>query len=665
MANPSTDVAPELQVVETCWSDLSRLDLVTQTWPGNVAMTGLEALHRWAPEIHASLQLKHTLIERFGVIPIVAVVGLLNSGKSSLTASLLSESNRKRVLRGIGNRQGSQRFTLWIPHRWREEDTFYAKLIELLTRVFGTEPETLSDDDDKAKAQQNNVSSLESPLIATDSALSEHRLAIFDCPDIQRAQQPEHNGTRLDMVGRAAEICAAVMVVFTRNQIEIRDLQEILARMPDARRLHAVNMIRNEPASQVREEAAAILNLSPEESVFGAYDFLTSQYGNHTPKWDANRERDRDARMAASQPCFFEIAVNDEANRPETIDAGRSLLAVAAKLSPDALQSRRLQELAREFFTTLRSGLDTLESLIEKRQTAMQDASRRLLDECKHLMSRDGHPRITMSPAIVSSVEQSLTRTASTPYRWLLLPPRKFIQACAKLVEKGRALAPLPGRELRAKKAELDRKWQTKTDPKIAAGMVSVEDLARMLSLWSGATGDYRAPETWQNHAETILTRFAAEDKTNLTDGEWDELTTKLWKQIPGKARRRLIISAFLMLGGVMLAFVDGGVSLVTFHAMDVLGGLGVLASLGLNLQSAKEFERVLEEKLGLRQVANFHAIVSDTVGLPREVIGDTDLPTPAVSVQLATPSYGVEERQWANEQLNQQTINALRSYGL
>ena len=665
MANPSTDVAPELQVVEMCWSDLSRLDLVRQTWPREAAISGMESLHRWAPAIHESLHLKHTLIERFGVIPIVAVVGLLNSGKSSLTASLLSEGNRKRVLRGIGNRQGSQRFTLWIPHRWREEEAFYAKLIELLACVFGAEPETLSDDDDEAKAQQNDVRALASPLIGMDSALSEHRLAIFDCPDIQRAQQPDHNRTRLDLVGRVAGICASVIVVFTRNQIGIRDLQEILARMPDARRLYAVNMIRNEPASQVREEAAAILNLSREEAVYGAYDFLTSQYETHTPSWDPNRDRDSDARMAASQPCFFEIDADGAENRPQSIDAGRSLLAVAAKLSPDALQGRRLQELAHEFFKTLQVGLDALETLIAKRQTNMQDASRRLLDECQHLINCDGHPCITMSPAIVSSVDQSLARTASVSYRWLLLPSRKFIHTCIKLVERGRVLAPLIGLELRAKNAELDRKWQTKTDPKIAAGMVSVDDLARMLSLWSGATGDYRAPETWQDQAETILTRFAAEDKTNLTDDEWDELTTKLWKQIPAKARRRLVISASLMLGGVMLAFVDGGVSLVTFQAMDLLGGLGVLASLGLNLRSAKEFECVLEEKLGLRQVANFHAIISDTVGLPREVTGDTELPVPAVSVRLATPSYGVEDRQWADEQLNQQTISVLRSYGL
>ncbi len=662
MAARPKEFAEELQVIETCWQTLQARTLVKQTWPHQEAITGEQALLRWAPEAHERLAMKHALIQRFGVIPIAAVVGLLNSGKSSLTASLLSEASRRRVLRGVGKYQGSQRFTLWIPHVWHEDKTFYGNLTQLLERVFKKSPEMLERNEAAAQKQQNDLASLTRPLIATDEQLSKHRLAIFDCPDIQRAQA-DHARTRLEMVSRAAEICAAVFVVFARNQIEIRELQAILDRMPDAQRIYAINLLRDEPAAKVRQEAATILNLSSGDKVYAAYDFLANAFSKRTPAWDPNLSRDPDERLERSQPCFFEIAVADADNESNAVEQDRSLLKLADTLTPHALESRRIKELCREFFQNTHDGLNQLEAKLEEQGKGLRDASNRLLDECQGLMTQDGSIRITMRPEIVHSVEQSLTRTAPKAYKWLLLPPRRFLQACGKLLEKARQFSPMPGKELREKKAAIQEKWQSGQDSKIAAGMVSPQDLQRSLSLWSGATGDYQPPERWKTESEAILSRFLAEDKTNLTDAEWDRLTSKLWKQLPGKARLRLATSALLMLGGVLLAFVDGGVSLVTLHAMDVLGGIGVLASLGMNVQSAKELQAVLEEKLGLHQLANFHAIVCDAVGVPREA-GDASLPQPSVETALASPSYGVKERGWTQHTLDHDCLTKLRSYG-
>lgn len=657
------EIAEQTQVIDACWERLRTLVLVDQQWPRPDAIPAREALLRWAPEIHERLQTKHALIHRFGVIPIVAVVGLLNSGKSSLTASFLSAANRKRVLRGVSQRQGSQRFTLWVPHSWKEDTLFFEKLCQMLTRVFATEPELLADDEAEAQAQQNAVENLHRPLIGVDASLTEHHLGILDCPDIQRAQQIDDR-SRLELVERAAEICAAVFVVFARSQVEIRTLQDILDAMPGARRIHAINLIKDDPAERVRAEAASVLNLDANDPVYGAYDFLSAHYQNRTPAWDPNLSRTPEERMAMSEPCFFKIHPDPAANSPKSIGEDRSMKALADELTPHAVKSRRMQELIREFYQDLQSGIDAVQERLDSSWAGLNEASRRLRDHCQDLLTEGGHLQIKMSPDIVQSMEQSLARTANVYYKWLLLPQRKFLQACTKLVEKGRDIA-LPGKALREKKDALESKWRASGSHKVKKGSVKPEDVQRMLSLWSSAIGHYREAADWKEESERVLQRFIDEDKTNLTDAEWDALTGPLWKQMPKKARLQLITSAFLMFGGVLLAFFDGGVSLVSLKAMDLLGGIGVVASLGVNMQGAKDFEKALEEKLGLQQVANFHAVVCDIVGLPRDREDRGHLPDPTVPVKLNQDAFGIRARGWTRHQVNAEALKEIRAYGL
>ncbi|MGY8687065.1 MAG: hypothetical protein ACKVHP_04920, partial [Verrucomicrobiales bacterium] len=473
MARSKADVAEQTQAVNACWEQLRTLPLVEQMWPTQDAIPAREVLLRWAPEIHEKLTTKHTLIHRFGVVPIAAVVGLLNSGKSSLTASFLSQANRDRVLRGVGQCEGSQRFTLWVPQTWKDDEPFFEKLLELLTRVFETEPELLADDDAAARLQQNDVDQLARPLIGTDTSLSELRIAILDCPDIQRAKQAEASSTRLEVVQRAAEICAAVFVVFARSQVEIRSLQLILEAMPDAQRIHVVNLIKNDSAEQVREEVAEVLALRQEALVYGAYDFLSAHYEKRTPTWDPNLPRTPQERLEVSSPCFFELQSESHMNTPGAIKEARSVQALASTLTPHAGRSRRMQELIRELYADLQGGVDHVENRLTKQSKSLKEASLKLRDMCQELLSEGGRVRISMSPEILHSVEQSLTRTAPRAYKWLLLPARRFFQTCEGLLEKARKLSFFPAKELREKKAALQDSWQLKTDRKINAGRIA------------------------------------------------------------------------------------------------------------------------------------------------------------------------------------------------
>jgi hypothetical protein len=127
-------------------------------------------------------------VRGFLVVPIVAVAGLINSGKSSLVAAFLSPQSRTRVLRGISSREGTQRFTLWAPASWKQDAAFRNQLEQMFTRVFRHAPEPLAETAETAHAQQRENESLDVPLLAFDTALDLHGIALLDCPDVQRPQ---------------------------------------------------------------------------------------------------------------------------------------------------------------------------------------------------------------------------------------------------------------------------------------------------------------------------------------------------------------------------------------------------------------------------------------------------------------------------------------------
>ena len=242
----------------------------------------------------------------FLIVPIVAVAGLINSGKSSLVAGFLSPPSRERVLRGLSSRDGTQRFTLWAPAKWKEDAAFRARLDEMFTRVFRHAPESLEESPEAAHEQQRAHNSLQVPLLAFDSALDAHGIALLDCPDVQRPQRGEAQGVnaRLEALAAAGEICAGVIIVAPRTEIEVRELQAIVARLPSATRVYAINLLRREPADVILREVREHLGLR-EELCYGAYDFDVGANRAFAPAWaekEAGSPENGDQRML---PCFF------------------------------------------------------------------------------------------------------------------------------------------------------------------------------------------------------------------------------------------------------------------------------------------------------------------------------------------------------------------------
>lgn len=162
--------------------------------------------------------------------PIVAVLGLLNAGKSSLVSTFLDDqvpsvgrsldgvtttdvrtgsqataSSRDRVLIGSSNAEGTHRFVLWVPQSWKSDSTIWGFVQSQLAQVFGCEAELLADDPTRASEQYNDTAprtyiaddgqtiqraTIEIPLIATDPKLDHWGIALMDCPDVQTGLLP-------------------------------------------------------------------------------------------------------------------------------------------------------------------------------------------------------------------------------------------------------------------------------------------------------------------------------------------------------------------------------------------------------------------------------------------------------------------------------------------
>ncbi len=255
--------------------------------------------------------------------PILAVTGLLNAGKSSIVASFLSETGRKRVLIGQSNHEGTHRFVLWVPESWRNHTDLWQRILQQLEGVFGVRPEVLSEDAQEAARQYNGEilressggnagstdpsskvprDSLATPLIATDRKLNDWGLALMDCPDIQTGlwlrenlvesvegesskggrTEAELSRDRAIQRGRALnhamQLCSAFIVVAPANGLHEALIEELLqamqSRMPDIHRILVVNRVpRKYATSQIASDVQKRLSRFHLHRVYMAYHF--------------------------------------------------------------------------------------------------------------------------------------------------------------------------------------------------------------------------------------------------------------------------------------------------------------------------------------------------------------------------------------------------------
>ncbi|MCP5516715.1 MAG: hypothetical protein H7A45_05560 [Verrucomicrobiales bacterium] len=650
---PMANAASTPGALAGLWSLLEDADVpvLRQTWPGEAALPLVAALERTAPEAARRLRQSQAFLAGLLRVPVVAVAGLINAGKSSLVASFLSPAGRARVLRGVTRQAGTHRFCLWAPQAWENDTAFRAGLEQLLREVFAQPVEALAADPSEAHDQQRARRLLQRPLLAFDAALDRHGLALLDCPDIQRreAEDDPGRGLRRQALQGAGRICSAVLVVLPRSQLEIEPVEEVLASLPNAMRVLAVNFAGREDAAAILAEARLAV-ADPTARFHVAYDFNHHGYEERTPAWDPNRTVPVEALDERGLPCFFEPAERAEDNRPEAVAPERSLLALGSRFTPEMLLQQRQRELLREFVDGVREGIQTLSRQAAERQQQTRTAARALRGELFPLLETEGGLRIKLDTELVGELAESLIRTAPwdvRPFLWTSQRARGLVRSLGRGLSGAGSLMKHLSRPV--------RESVERVGPQIQDGLVGEEAVADRLRLWSAACGAHRERDFWRPAARTLLQRFRDQERSRLTQEEWDEMTTGLWRALP-KWKARVAVAGTLVatLAAVGLLAFDGGASLLTIAGIKALGGATLtvttkelLGAIGFGVlaqgEASRRLQRRMETLLSRQQLANLLALGFDVVGLPRALLAEVEddrLPAATVAVETDAEAF-------------------------
>ncbi len=586
--------------------------------------------------------------------PTLAIAGMLNSGKTSLVATFLSEKGRQRTLRGFSNDEGTHRFVLWLPTAWRADADLWGLLMSDLGDAVGMPPEMLSEDPAEAHQQYNNRSgdsgSLSIPLVATDPGLDEAGIGLLDCPDIVSDEafglgSPED---RRELLGRAATFCSAFIVVSSAESSRDSTLGDLLRisadLMPGIPRLLAVNKIRpRQTPDQVLETFGPLARGHGIETVFAAYDFEVPGSKPFIPADDeviaAAFDKDADP-----QPVFFSVDEDADNNPPAAIPDDRLLRELPKRL--DRSESSDKFILAREH--SLRSYLwesafAAVDRDADRSAAQSQKASDCLMDTSLEFFARREpggkvlELRLHQSQRIIRQLSESFALTAPWYARWGVRMNTWVQKALGGASDFIKQLTPTAIAKRTA--GEIKEKFQRGE----YGGLMTPERLQTAidrfggsiaLSHWFDEKGQVIDQMKWNEAADSAVSRYERDDFTTLDPRRLDDAVRQMWAEVPmrkklaaGLTPLAAMLAAF---GGVLMIPFDFGTSMVVSASIPELFaalGLTTLATMWAGGQSTRN----VGQQAARQQLADFHAVLCDTFGVARPTaeqtirLGDAD----------------------------------------
>ena len=638
----------DLDSLDAVWNNFSTLKIVDETWPEERQLSALEALRLLDVKQADRMALDAKYASEFGRLPIIAVAGLKNAGKSSLIRAFLADENRPRVICGLNaTEKSTNRFTLWLPSKWEGDQELLARLKERLAEVFGHAVETLAPETAAALTQQLDATALDRPLIAFDPELDNHGLALVDCPDIETAsgETPATN-PRLMMLERVRDFCAGVIVVIERRKISINTVKLILDHLPQAARVFALNLVGEEAPEAICAELAESLDQQP-EFTYLAFDYLVTGYAERTPLCDPSRELPKEERV----PYFFAVEPESENNMPNSVGPERAIQQLGKRIPPDALRRRGQCEQQQRFARDCRRALNEITKAAETQKLEIDTAAEDLFKTVQKLFSKNGDLKFKPDPEILDAMRSAIARNAPK-WLWPWIKANYFIISCAR---NGKNIMHwvwrIPRRIFSVVPNTIRNKFQHFA--------LSSEDLADAIAGWAARQGWSGDPNRWSDDAEQILQRFNNEQRCNISKEEWDELASSFWVKAPkGKAALSIALTLLISLAvaawivvqpgpGFLAAKLFAGKAVLGVTTGELLGGLGLTTLSGT--AAGVVLQRGLESLIARRQISDLFAIFADRLGLPRKLPAQFfgKFPSPSIIEKTHTEAYGRRERRW------------------
>ena len=597
----------------------------------------LAALRRIDPavatEVLTAGRQLHTAVELVDR-PTVAIAGMLNSGKTSLVATFLSDQGRRRSLRGANNAEGTHRFVLWLPQAWKRDVELWGLLMSRIGDALGQPPEMLSEDAEEAHAQYNNragdAGSLGVPLVATDPGLDAAGVGLLDCPDIVSDEafglgSPE---ARRELLGRAATLCSAFMVVTAAESSRDTTLGDLLRiasdLMPGVPRLLAVNKVRpRQTPDQVHETFQPLAQTHGIETIYAAYDFDVPASNPYIPASTDTTvglvDQDQE-----SLPIFFSVTADEANNPPAAIPEDRLMSALPERLDRGQLFDKfrlaletglRTAVWDRGFNLIQQDTEDSIRDTTAARECMLQAgleffAHREIGGDVIEL-------RLHQSERIVRQLSESFAATAPWYARWgvrLNATMRRVFGGASDFV---RQLTPSAVAEKFA--GEVKDKFRKGE----YGGLLTPQRLRSAIQRHGGtvALKHWDDASPWEEATEAAILRFERDDFTSLDPRRLDEAIRQMWSEVPmGKkltAGLTPLVALLATFGGVLMIPVDFGTALISAASIPELfaaAGLSTLSAVWAGGQNTRN----VGQQAARQQLADFHAVLCDTFGIAR-----------------------------------------------
>ncbi|WP_146462220.1 hypothetical protein [Rubripirellula tenax] len=623
--------------------DDDRRAAVERAYPGEGRDSYLSALRRLDSDTLAnvlSAGRKLQTAAKLAQWPTVAVAGMLNSGKTSLVATFLSEPGRARTLRGSSNREGTHRFVLWLPSAWRDDAELWGLLMGRIGDAVGNPPEMLSEDVATAHGQYNNRDgdglALNVPLVATDPALDATGIGLLDCPDIVSDADLQLGSPtqRRELLGRAATLCSAFLVVTSAESSRdatLGDLLRIAADlMPGVPRLLAVNKVRpKQTPDLVYDTFKPLARAHGIETIYAAYDFEIPASRPYIPATDptvaAAFEPDADL-----SPVFFSVREDADDNPPASIDGERLLSALPMRLDRGvlfekfrlALQNGLRTAVWEDGFAMIDRDADDSIVVTAKAQDCLLKASLEFFAH-RTLGGEVTELRLHQSERIIRQLSESFAITAPWYARWGVRLNAKMRSVFGGAGDFIRQLTPSAVAERAA--GEIKDKFRRGE----YGGLMTPERLLQAIDRFGGETSlkhwpamtDKSDRKHWEEAAEAAILRFERDDFTSLDPRRLDEAVSQMWSEVPthkklaaGLTPLAATLAAF---AGVLMIPLDFGSTVIASASIPELFaalGLGAYATMWAGAQSTRSVGR----QAARQQLSDFHAVLCDTFGVAR-----------------------------------------------
>jgi hypothetical protein len=654
---------------------------LAQRWPDtSVTLSLVDALKAAGENRQADL-LEHALSvaqaeSEMLLKPIIGVLGELNSGKSSVVASFLSEQGKARLPRGEDNEHGTHRFVYWVPSKWMQDSSIKSGFLDLLERAHGHHREFLSlDPQQSAKQYRSGIDDFEKiaiPLIADDPALDALDAAFLDCPDAQtRDRLSDEDDTqhdrlanpRLEFIGKSSLICSAFLLVWERGKLRDRMLETFLenirGRLSKAPLYLLVNKIRPEQGQPTRTRGDSDLEQLIQrfriDACYGAFDFDIFARGDQ-PGWQELTpvplvKLGNDSRS----PQFFQLESSAEANLPEQVEAERFLQNLPAQLNPAELQQAKQQDHWSELARLTSESIVCVDHWIASRNERAATVHRGLLKLCTQRFTDPvtHEPLQILSREYAEAFAESFVRTAPIWARVILKGTKPFdkgMKWCGRQVQG--LTSKLRNLKLRdyllpdmSQSAERIKDSLRKTDEAKATekqfeelGVAGVQ-LTDAKSLSQQMHGQRWVSEKIteacleQAWTQVVANAHRYRLKYDDQDEQFDQETSEFWNSANAWQKTKLVGSSLLKtlgavaaIGGVAVAAIDGGATLfVTYSfgttlsaALPGLSALGVAALGGAGALAGVHLSAVHQNTLP--NLSRYFALACDAFGVPRQL---------------------------------------------